>query len=765
MRFLNACKYVVPQSLAALVLLTFAPVAAILAGEPPAKKPDPQPAAKPITAASGPLAELLKKWHAEGTAAGNTGDWYDNRDREHSGLNMSLYPQLQKVEYPEEARQRRLDWAAQRTVLPLVVFGNSSTSAGPQQGGSNPRRQYSHPLGLKLLHLQYTSNNLYIYPEHCDYDPGHNGTPGFGDLYPTNTPYLIISQGSSGSDQPFMHAVASTLAAFRPETKKRLADAGLLMPTIQMIFRASNKHLADPKEYLSGKAHPPVFQGGDVDALKMAQMAHEITPETLPPVVLLEVDEEDAAVPGRDYFEENASPVLGDTTAVIARICRSRSAQHRIVVSAAKSYAPSHQPLKWHWVVLRGDAARIKVKPLDTHGSRAEIAVPWHERRPIAEGSPMESNRVDIGVIVHDGKYYSAPGFVTFFFLDNEARTYDDAGRLLEIGYGMGESDVNVTNWAALEDLLKAGTNTPAVRILKKAFSDAERAALVEAIAEYRSRHAALEAAREQRKQAETQKKPEAELKTVREAEQVAVKAEEESLNKRRDALQGPLKDTLVGRLRRMIGNPAFHVEMAAAVGDLLQEPKHKVTMADLHKRFVGWGLFDAPQDKIVLRGVRGVTAPDAARLTRFEKALLEQFHAELVNRMVLPGVVQCPWRLNYVDPSISAPKTWRDVYHYDAQGVCTGWTRYDGQQTTDFTAEGLMVLEKDARGRCLKARAVRYEQDKPKGEDPRRRFGFNSSPLRCLPAGEVVFYEYANDADTKGRTVKREKETPEEKK
>ena len=100
-----------------------------------------------------------------------------------------------------------------------------------------------------------------------------------------------------------MQAVAATLAAFRPDVKGLLARRGLLMPTIQMIFRASNKHLKDPREYLAGKAHPTVFQGGDVDALKMVQMAHDITIDRTPPIAEITVVEEEQAVSGRDFFE------------------------------------------------------------------------------------------------------------------------------------------------------------------------------------------------------------------------------------------------------------------------------------------------------------------------------------------------------------------------------------------------------------------------------------------------------------------------------
>src|SRR4051794_9224172 len=168
---------------------------------------------KPITADTSEVGKLLTRWWKEGTAAGNAGDWYDNRDGEHSPLDLRPYPQLRKVAYtPEDAGARR-HWALQPRVLPHVVFGNSSTSAPPQLTGSNPRTYYCSPAGLKLLEGHYLGNNLYIYPEHRDHDPGHNGVgDGYGDLYPTNTPYLIVSQGSSGSDQPFMRALPFTMA-------------------------------------------------------------------------------------------------------------------------------------------------------------------------------------------------------------------------------------------------------------------------------------------------------------------------------------------------------------------------------------------------------------------------------------------------------------------------------------------------------------------------------------------------------------------------
>jgi hypothetical protein len=91
--------------------------------------------------------------------------------------------------------------------------------------------------------------------------------------------------------------------------------------------------------------------------------------------------------------------------------------------------------LQFHWVVLRGDENKIHIRKLNAEGSQAELLVGYHERRPIAPGSPRESNRVDIGVFVHNGVYFSAPAFVCFYTLDNEKRVYDEKHRIQVVDY------------------------------------------------------------------------------------------------------------------------------------------------------------------------------------------------------------------------------------------------------------------------------------------------------------------------------------------
>jgi hypothetical protein len=396
-------------------------------------------AAKPVAEGFGKVGDLLRKWYKEGAAAGNHGDLYDNHDSDHANMGYGLFPQLTRVEFSEEAKRRQLHHGLQRFFLyNAICIGNSSTAltSGPFwrcQG----RHALTQPGVPSLLYLQYRSNHLYVYPEHRDHDPGHNGADGkgHGDVFPANHPYMIISQGSSGSDVAFLNSLAATLAALRPEVKRELAAAGMLMPALQMIFRMSNKMVVKPEDYLTGKAHPTVFDGPQIDAEKMVAMAHDLTTDELPPVVQLKVVEEDESVLGRDYFDVAPRERLFDTPCAIARVVKSSKYLRRMVVSAAESKDLRNKPLTYHWVVLRGDAERIRINKLDDAGSKVELLVPYHERRPIAPKSELESNRVDIGVFVHNGTYYSAPAMVSFTYLDNEKRTYDEKQRIRAVDY------------------------------------------------------------------------------------------------------------------------------------------------------------------------------------------------------------------------------------------------------------------------------------------------------------------------------------------
>ena len=387
-----------------------------------------KPAATTVQGKKSPVATQLNNWFVQGLAAGNHGDLYDNRDDNHSDLRFEKLPQLTRVRYSDAAKQSGFHFGLNRGIFfNAITIGNSSTAIGGIQ--SHARFALGNPVLARLLYLQYSNNHLYIYPEVRDHDPTN------GDLLPANTPYMIISQGKSGSDRPFLIAAQSILAAFRPDVKNYLRENNLVMPTLQMVFRRGQKAVKTDDNYLSGAAHPSVFRSEDMDVLKMVRLANSLRIDQIPPMVHLNVVEESQAKLGVDYFSPGLPEKLFDSPSAIARVVRSTAFEKRIVVSAGRTKNPTSQKLAYHWIVLRGDAERIKIKRRSKVGDIVEVTVPWHERRPIHERPELTTDRVDIGVFVDNGDHFSAPAFISFMFLGNQKRVYDARRNIVRVDY------------------------------------------------------------------------------------------------------------------------------------------------------------------------------------------------------------------------------------------------------------------------------------------------------------------------------------------
>ncbi len=661
---------------AAILALTTAAYAA-----EPAKGPAERPKVPPAKH-HWPECKLVNQWWAEGTGSGNVGDWYDNRDGDHAPLRVAKYfPHMKKVAYSAAEKKRRLHWAVQRRLLPFVTIGNSSTSARPERGGSNPRHCYVSGRGLKLLHSQYRNNDLYVYPEHRDYDPGHNQRVGFGDLYPTNTPYLIISQGSSGSDLAFLRAMAHTLAAFTPAVKKKLIDEKLLMPTLQQIFRSSYKTVEKPEDYLAGKTHPTVFNGRMIDALKMVKAAHEMKVETIPPMIQLEITTDTFVAAGRGIRSEK----LVDTPAVIARMHRTPDYRKKITVSAKKSFDLNKKPLKYHWSVLHGDGKKIEIKTRDG-GATAEIDIPYHQRRPVTPGSDMECNRVDIGVFVHNGTSYSAPGFVTVFYLDTEARTYDQKGRLLDIYRAAGDtvigkpttsgndlisSKYDIFDWPPLFEVLKKGAQGFAAEILRKQLKPEELVVIARAAAAFKPEDLA-----KLKLKGKLTKEQRIEQHKIRQALAKALTTPD-------PALKLSAKELAEGALNAMrkdhnlyFGNARKIDALAAACGD----EKGRAAFGAAKSKVAAIGIYRS--------GKLASIFPGCKELTRYETYQVERLNLVLMSRVLFPRFLNFTGSKNYVDHRLARPQPWRDVYRCDASGRIQGWTRYDDGKPGKYTVK-----------------------------------------------------------------------------
>ena len=379
----------------------------------------------------GPAAETIRGWMKEDSASGNFGDLYVNRDDGHSLLTVTNFPGLTPVVYSEEARRHNVHISLPNTAFDYPVIGNCSMSmvTGPYWR-SLPRAVMSDPYQPIMAFRFYIGNQCWFYPEHTDFDPGT------GDLFPANTPYWVISQGSSFSDKPFMEAFTAASAAFQPATKRALITRGLWAGTLQMIFRATQKTVKKPEDYLTGRAHPGVFDGANLDVEAMVRMAHALKPEEIPPLVALRTLKDAQPEMGVDYFDLRTEGLF-DTPFSIARVVRSVARERKMTLQAAA--APPQRDQKYLWVVLQGDDRKITLKPLNESASQVEITVLYHGTyRPAGvDGlpSPLQSSRVDIGCFIKSGAYYSAPSFVSFYYLPNEERTYRDDGQVLSVDY------------------------------------------------------------------------------------------------------------------------------------------------------------------------------------------------------------------------------------------------------------------------------------------------------------------------------------------
>ncbi len=379
-----------------------------------------------------PSLARLRELVAEGLAAGNAGDLYDNRDDGHSRIPKPPRSQLSFVTYGKDAKRAGIHYGLNTQILfDAPTFGNSSTAVTGKQWRSLPRLALTTPGGAARLWQLYNNNHIYVFPEHRDHDP--QSGKGRGDLLPANNPYYLISQGSSGSDQPFLRAIRAILAAFKPAVKERLIAEKLIAPTVQQIFRRGMRGIHED-DYLTGKAHPTVFEGKNIDLAKMIDLAQGIDAESLPPVILLRMSRETPIRAG--VFANGLSEKTFDTPGSIARTWRGPAFQ-RLYELFAEATDPNGREVEIRWRVLRGDPDRVKIESGDD-GRSARIRVEWQDARPVPGRPEISSTRVDVAAFAYNGVQLSAPAFFSIQFPTHQKRKYDQKKRLLALDHNVG---------------------------------------------------------------------------------------------------------------------------------------------------------------------------------------------------------------------------------------------------------------------------------------------------------------------------------------
>ncbi len=653
-----------------------------------------------VTTRTDAIGLKLNEWFTAKSAAGLAAITYENRDDGHSQLNASEWPQL-RVYVPtdqEKAAQRQKGPAG--IIRPTPTIGNCSMAGPATKGGSLPRIYFLQPMGFDFLTNQYTHSNLFVYPEHQDYDPGWNGRGGWGDLYVANTPLVVISQGSSYLDQPFVRAFLSATAALPPETQEGLIRKRMLMPALQAIFRQSNRMVQREEDYFTGKAHPPVFEGSQINEEKFMRLAHEMTPEKVPPAVLLEVVQEDVVTPGKDFFEMDAvqSNVSSTAPFSIARIYRQSAPAFHMTVSAAKSLDPLRKPLQFRWELLQGDPERVTIEPA-AGGTRASITVRWHPGWRAASG--IQTHRVDIGVFAGNGTAWSAPSFISFYMLPNEVRFEDEQGRIQEICYENGNPDPGLPpsddlRWLTLGRRLDTDRAGMPIRLLSKGLSE-EAVVRLEALANDLAprQEAWRELAADPGKKAEADAALAELQKELRQKLQAATVGGKHSLVEAMEAAIDVLSSA-----------PDMYVTLQEELGGLARLSTKTTALQDItagRKRLLDWGIFREDEDT-----GRVALTNDPDRLTPGEKHHLKQFQLTVLSQAVLPGFLERSTQPAFVDPLLTTPKAWRDIYIYGKDGEFLGWTRRANGRRYEFDAEGRFLPE----GRALPPVEVRYARD-----------------------------------------------------
>lgn len=633
--------------------------------------------AQPVTTRTDDVAKQLNEWFVNGTAAGLKAITYENRDGQHSPLNTAQYPLLQVFKGTET------DKGAATQVRNTPTLGNCSMASGADQLGCLPRLYMMDPGGNRFLAQQYLSNNLFIYPEHQDHDIGANGIGGYGDLLPLNTPCLLISQGSSFTDQPFLQALLSATAALRPETQKILIEKRLLCPTLQSIFRRSNTMVQMPEDYFSGKAHPVVFDGAQIDEAKMIQIAHDMTPDKIPPVVALQLIEETQIEAGKNYFESSGTYPwqLSDTPVSIARILRGNEAEHGMLIGFDKTLNLTNNPITMRAQLLQGDPRFVRI---DNTGGTGVMRLRVRWQPPVITATGIRSHRIDIGIFADNGGSISAPAIISFYMLPNEMHFYDEQGRVSEIHYQTHNPDFGLPvtdtdpRWVKLFLAFSLKDTNLRSRLLDQTLTPVERDALQKLYLVLKPQFDAFNAATGNDKLRDEAAKLRAQLGTdistalkKRLVEKTDLTARQ-TIEKVLHTIAG--SHTLYLGLQREIDALASKSSKSSAVADV---------RAELHRLIMQGVLVEQASGQIDT-----MSPPD--KLSLGERYMLRGLNTALLSQVLFPDVLERSTAPAYVSPRLTTPKQWRDVYRYDPDsGQLVGWIRYAKGRVANFDAEG----------------------------------------------------------------------------
>jgi len=221
------------------------------------------------------------------------------------------------------------------------------------------------------------------------------------DWFKINQPYVITSQGSSGSEMHMVSRCHAIAKALRPEVRNWLIENRRAGDVISYLMR-SNLHGG----YLDPLAHrvvsnTRVFNQDDID------LASSITLDTIPPKLTIEVISD-----SHDVRDSRGWPITSTIrTPELAGFQRLDASPIRTIVVELSS----DKPCQFHWLKTQGVSTVTFQNP---EKSRATITIPFQTDFDVTRpnGTTLISNRVEIIAVAYDGTHYSSPVFVTEYF-------------------------------------------------------------------------------------------------------------------------------------------------------------------------------------------------------------------------------------------------------------------------------------------------------------------------------------------------------------
>lgn len=409
---------------------------ALLETKPPQK---PLQSLAPAFEASRPASReksLLAAWISEGTAAGNGGDVYFNRDHGHSAMEFSDYPLMSSVKMCDGAVASGAAFGHPNTLFSgHAVFGNVSLGRlDSPYWRSVGRASMTDPGMARRMDVIYRNNQFWVFPSVKDHDPAVQG-----DVFPGSAPFQLITEGMSWSDLPYLRAASAASAAFRPQTKAEIMRLNLMGPTMQWLFRRTRPGVESEADYFTAKAHPTVFAPKDLDAEALVKKAHSLKPDRIPPMVALSIVNSRVfpikyPAPGTDY-PDMMPELLYNTPSAISFTLRSPDGVRTFLLQA-RAVHDRAKDARFKWAVVHGDPALVRIaEPLGSEDGSVErgFAQIVVDRRTL-------TNRIDVACFAQTpGTEYGAPAIVSFCPISQEKRSYREDGRIESIDYTNGE--------------------------------------------------------------------------------------------------------------------------------------------------------------------------------------------------------------------------------------------------------------------------------------------------------------------------------------